>query len=315
MVPNAGPVSLNPNFSGATTVPLWATLQQFPQFGNGGYGAGNGVNLNGYPAGDSEYNSLQTKLQKRLTSHFTTLATFTWGKIMTDDGNPPLGFVGTHLGAAQDWRDLQYEHSVSPQDVKYQFTGEVSYDLPVGKGRGVNLSGVSDAILGGWTTNAIGYLSTGVPIASPGSGVPIAYFNQRADMTCNPAAGAPHTVTNWFNDNCFTTPGSEATGNPLNFNPLIPGTAPAYLDHVRTRGARDLDLSIYKTFMFGETKALRFDISSYNITNTPQYGYPSVPSVIGAIPLSQGGQGLPFGLITNNVNTPRQFQFGARFTF
>jgi hypothetical protein len=311
-----GPWNLNPNFGGpGSTVPLWATLQQFPQFGNGGYGGGNGVNVNGYPAGDSEYSSLQTKVQKRLTNHFTTLATFTWGKIITDDGNPPLGFVGTHLGAAQDWRDLQYEHSISPQDVKYQFTGEMSYDLPVGKGRGVNLSGVSDAILGGWTTNAIVYLSTGVPIASPASGVPIAYLNQRADMTCNPSSGAPHTVNNWFNDNCFTTPGSEASGNPLNFNPLIPGTSPAYLDHVRTRGARDLDLSIYKTFMFGETKALRFDISSYNISNTPQYGYPSVPSVIGAIPASQGGQGLPFGLITNNVNTPRQFQFGARFTF
>ncbi len=315
-VTTTGPWNLNPNFGGpGSPVPLWATLEQFPQFGNGGYGGGNGVNVNGYPAGDSEYSSLQTKVQKRLTSHFTTLATFTWGKIITDDGNPPLGFVGTHLGAAQDWRNLGYEHSISPQDVKYQFTGEVSYDLPVGKGRGVNLSGVADAILGGWTTNAIVYLSTGVPIASPGSGVPTAYFNQRADVTCNPASGAPHTVLNWFNDTCFTTPGSEASGNPLNFNPFIPGTAPAYLDHVRTRGARDVDLSIYKTFMFGETKALRFDVSSYNISNTPQYGYPSVPSVIGAIPVPQGGQGLPFGQIYNNVNTPRQFQFGARFTF
>jgi hypothetical protein len=26
-------------------------------------------------------------------------------------------------------------------------------------------------------------------------------------------------------------------------------------------------------------------------------------------------QGLPFGLIENTVNTPRQFQFGARFSF
>ncbi len=315
MVPNAGPVSLNPNFSGSPTVPLWATLQQFPQFGNGGFGAGNGVMVNGYPAGDSEYSSLQTKVQKRLTSHFTTLGTFTWGKIITDDGNPPLGFVGTHLGAAQDWRNLGYEHSVSPQDVKYQFSGEMSYDLPVGNGRAVNLSGVSNAILGGWTTNGILYLSTGVPIASPTSGVPISYFNQRADMTCNPAKGAPHTVAMWFSDNCFTTPGSEASGNVFDSNSFIPGTAPAYLDHVRTRGARDLDISIYKTFSFGETKALRFDISSYNISNTAQYGYPSVPSVIGAIPLAQGGQGLPFGLITNTVNTPRQFQFGARFTF
>jgi hypothetical protein len=84
---------------------------------------------------------------------------------------------------------------------------------------------------------------------------------------------------------------------------------PAYLDHLRTRGARDLDLYLY-TFLFEQTKALRFDVSSSNITNTPQYGYPRVPSIVGAMQ-----QGLPFGLITNTINTPRQFQFGARFTF
>jgi hypothetical protein len=300
MVPNAGPVSLNPNFSGSATVPLWATLQQFPQFGNGGYGGGNGVVVNGYPAGDSEYDSLQTKVQKRLTSHFTTLATFTWGKIMTDDGNPPLGFVGTHAGAAQDWRDLQYEHSVSPQDVKYQFTGEASYDLPVGKGRAVNLNGLANGIAGGWTLNAILYLSDGVPIASPSSGIPVGYFNQRANLNCNPASGAPHTAAAWFNDSCFSIPTSA----------FLPGTAPAYLDNVRTMGARDLDLSVYKTFSFGETKELRFDISSYNITNKPQLGYPSVPSITDAT-----AQNLPFGQITNTLNTPRQFQFGARFNF
>jgi hypothetical protein len=300
MVPNQWAPILPPtnNYSGAATVPLWMALEKYPQFGNGSFG--NGVSVHGYPAGDSEYSSLQTKVQKRLTNHFTTLATFTWGKIMTDDGNPPLGFVGTHNGAAQDWRNLRYEHSVSPQDVKYQFTGEASYDLPVGKGRAVNLNGVSNAALGGWTVNAIAYLSTGVPIASPGSGIGQGYFGQRADLTCDPSAGAPHTPAAWFNDDCFSIPAS----------PFVPGTAPAYLDHVRTKGARDLDLSIYKTFSFGETKGLRFDVSAYNLTNTPQFGYPSVPSVTGATQ-----QGLPFGQITNTINTPRQFQFGARFNF
>ncbi|HXY10739.1 MAG TPA: TonB-dependent receptor [Terriglobales bacterium] len=289
---------------GLATVPQFVALQEFPQFGNGTYGSGNGVVTNGYPAGDSEYSSLQTKVQKRLTSHFTTLATFTWGKIMTDDGNPPLGFVGTHNGAAQDWRNLSYEHSISPQDVKYQFSGSVSYDLPVGKGQAVNLEGASDAFLGGWTVNAIGYLSTGVPINSPLAGVATVIPNQRADMTCNPSQ--PHTVAVWFTDSCFPIPGTENGGAA---NVYIPGTAPAYLDHVRTRGARDLDLSIYKAFALGEVRNLRFDISAYNITNTPQYGYPNVPNIVNAGPSNV------FGQITNTINTPRQFQFGARFTF
>ena len=80
-------------------------------------------------------------------------------------------------------RDLRFEHSVSPQDVKNQFTGEVSYDLPIGAGRAVNLHGAANAVLGGWTANTIVYLSTGIPIPSPGTGTPIGYFNQRADMT------------------------------------------------------------------------------------------------------------------------------------
>ena len=288
---------------GASQVPLWVSLQQYPQFGTGNYGLGNGVVVHGYPGGDSDYSSLQTKVQKRLTHHFTTLATFTWAKLMTDDGNPPLGFVGTHLGGAQDWRNLNLEHSVSPQDVKYQFTGDVSYDLPVGRGRGVSLNGLGEAVLGGWTANAIAYLSTGVPIASPLSGVSPSYFNQRADLTCNPNQGAPHTAATWFNYNCFAIPAS----------PFVAGSAPAYLDHVRTMGAQDFDVSLYKHFTFGKERDVRFEISAYNIANRAQLGMPNVPDMTSVE--SQPAEAAVFGQITATVNSPRQFQFGSRFTF
>jgi hypothetical protein len=285
----------NANY-GSTTVPLWVAVQPFPQFGNGSYGSGNGILVHGHPAGDSEYSSLQTKLQKRLTSHFTTLSSFTWAKLMTDDGNPPLGFVGSHLGAPQDARNLEYEHSVSPQDVKYQFTGEASYDLPIGKGRALALNSAGNAILGGWTLNGIFYWSTGVPIASPTVGALTSYFNQRPDLSCDPAARAPHKWNDWFDATCFAFPAS----------PFVPGTAPAYLDHVRTMGAKNLDLSIYKSFSFSETKDLRIEVSSYNIANRAQLGMPTVPTI--TVPAS-------FGVITSTVNSPRQLQFGSRFTF
>jgi hypothetical protein len=328
MVPNTY-ASLQPetnNNYGAATVPLWTSLQQFPQFGNGGYGAGSGVNIHGYPGGDSEYSSLQTKVQKRLTKHFTTLASFTWAKLMTDDGNPPLGFVGTHAGSPQDWKNLNLEHSVSPQDVKYQFTGHVSYDLPIGQGRALDFGRIGNGALGGWTTNGILYLSTGVPIASPLSGTlatvdangnpvtTISYFNQRPDLTCDPSKGAPHTVAKWFNYDCFVQPAT----------PFVAGTAPAYLDHVRTEGSKDVDLSLYKSFTLGNERALRFDISSYNVANRKQLAAPSVPSINAVLTQSPGpdgnfnpayGQAQQFGLSNSTINTPRQFQFGARYTF
>jgi len=309
MVPNTwAPIqpATNANY-GSSTVPLWVGLQEYPQFGGGNYGSGNGVLINGAPVGDSDYSSLQAKLQKRLTHHFTTLTSFTWAKLMTDDGNPPLGFVGAHLGGAQDTKDLRYEHSVSPQDVKYQFTGEASWDLPFGKDRAVPLHGVGNVVLGGWTTNGILYLSTGIPIASPGAGTlpgqNVTYFNQRPNLTCNPGQNAPHTTARWFNADCFALPSS----------PFVPGNAPAYLDHVRTMGARDLDLSLYKSFPMGENRSLRLEVSSYNLSNTPQYGTPGTPSI--AAVMNQPDQAAVFGQITSTVNTPRQFQFGARFAF
>ncbi len=292
----------NANF-GSSTVPLWVSVQPYPQFGNGNYGAGNGVNVHGYPGGDSDYSSLQTKLQKRLTNHFTMLSSFTWAKLITDDGNPPLGFVGSHLGAPQDWKDMQFEHSVSPQDVKYQFTGSASYDLPVGRDRAVNLSGIANAALGGWTMNGIFYWSTGIPIASPVVGAGTSYFNQRPDLSCDPSQGAPHTIATWFNPTCFVNPSS----------PFVAGNAPAYLDHVRTMGAQNLDISIYKTFSFGESTHLRFEVSSYNVTNRAQFGMPNVPSITAV--QTQPAEAAIFGQITSTVNSPRQFQFGSKFTF
>ncbi|HTR23092.1 MAG TPA: TonB-dependent receptor [Terriglobales bacterium] len=282
----------------------FVAAEPFPQFSSGGTisetGNGAGVNVHGYPAGDSQYSSLQTKVQKRLTNHFTTLGSFTWAKLMTDDSSSPLGFVGYFIGSVQDSRNLEFEHSVSRQDVKYQFTWQASYDLPIGNGRAVNLNGLSNAILGSWTVDGIFYLSSGVPIQSPLAGGNV-FLNQRADMTCDPSKGAPHTADQWFTPACFAVPAS----------PFVPGGAPAYLDHVRTMGANELDLTFSKNFKLGEKRNLRFDVTSYNLANKKQLGAPNVPDN------ASGGwaDGQGFGQITATANTPRQFQFAARFSF
>jgi hypothetical protein len=302
MVPNqwaATQPSTNANY-GSPTVPLWVALQSYPQFGTGNYGAGNGVLVNGYPAGGSKYNSLQSKVEKRLTSHFTTLASFTWGKLLTDDFTPPLNFIGYHVGLPQDWKNLNIEHSLAPQDVKFQFNWQISYDLPIGKGRALNLNGIANQAFGGWTINTIAYLSTGVPVAAPnGTGDP--YFLQRVNQNCDPGKGAMHTPAQWFNYTCFSTPASQ----------LLPGSAPAFLSHVRTDGAHDLDLSLYKNFRLGHERNLRFEVSSYNFTNSVQFGYPNVFWFPTPTPQNMAG----FGQVTSDANTPRQFQFGSKFTF
>ena len=78
-------------------------------------------------------------------------------------------------------------------------------------------------------------------------------------------------------------------------------------------GAQDFDISLYKHFTFGKEKDVRFEIASYNIANRAQLGMPGTPSITAV--QSDPSQAAQFGLITNTVNSPRQFQFGSRFTF
>lgn len=285
-------------FYNKSTVPQFLALEPFPQFNCGSINCG--VTVFGYPGGDSIYHSLQTKLQKRLTSHFTTLLAFTWGKLITDELKPPLSFIGSHSSTYQDWRNLKLERGLSPQDLSYSFTWQASYDLPIGKNRAIGLGGVADKLLGGWTANAIVYFSSGVPINDPtGTGDP--YFSQRVNLTCDPSQGAAHTVAQWFNYTCLGQPASR----------FFPGTAPAYLTHVRTDGGHNLDASIYKNFPLTEKTNLQLEFAAYNVTNTPQLGYPRV--FWNPTPTAANMAG--FGQITSTVNAPRQLQFAAKFSF
>ena len=300
-IPNfLGPV-LTPNnfFYGSPTLPFYYSLMPYPQFSPGYDG---GVGVNGFAGGDSEYSSLQTKLEKHMSHHVSSITSFTWGKIMSNDSQSPLGFVGAHAGAPQDWRDLRYEHAVSPQDVKLQFNSQISWDLPIGRGRALNLNGLANNLLGGWTLNGIVFLSDGNPIASP-VGTGDIYFNQRVDLTCDPSQHAPRTVQQWFTPACFSQPKSD----------FLPGTAPAYLSSVRTAGAHDLDTSVYKTFALPHERSIRLEVAAFNTTNSVQFAGPNVfwnnnaptdPSVLAG-----------FGQIFSDTNQPRQFQFAARYTF
>ncbi|MGH9466690.1 MAG: TonB-dependent receptor, partial [Terriglobales bacterium] len=290
---------------GATQVPQWVMLQPYPQFSAGNYDQpGGGIFAWGAGWGDSIYHSLQAKVEKRLTSHFTMLASFTWGKTISDNDSAPLAFNGNNESLPQNWYDLQLERGLSDQDIPLYFSWEVSYDLPIGTGRELNLSGLSNFLAGGWTVSAIATLSDGQPIATPLS-TTTTWLNQRVDIVGSCATGAPQTSAEWFNYSCMASP----------TNQFMPGTAGPVLPGVRTDGAHNLDLSIQKHFPFSESKDLSLQLAAYNFTNSVQYGYPNVfwnegPGV------APNPNDMPnFAQITNQVNTPRQVSAELRFTF
>ena len=65
-----------------------------------------------------------------------------------------------------------------------------------------------------------------------------------------------------------------------------------------------LDMSLYKTFKFTESKSLEFRAMAYNLTNTPSFNTPGTNEN-----LATGGQ------VTSTRNQPRLFEFGLKFSY
>ncbi|HTZ76033.1 MAG TPA: TonB-dependent receptor [Candidatus Aquilonibacter sp.] len=295
---------------GVTQVPEWVMLQKYPQFSNGfpslnNPGGGGGVLDWGATWGDSIYHSMQMKLEKHLSHGFTSLASLTWSKLITDDDSGSLAFSGNNYATPQDWQDLKLERALSTQDIPFYFSWELSYDLPIGANRALDLHGWMDKAFGGWTVSTITAFSDGQPIATPnGTGDP--WFNQRPNIAGNCGTGAPKTVAEWFNYTCMTEP----------TNMFAAGTAGAILPGIRADGTHNLDASLTKHFKFSESKDLQITAAAYNFTNSVQFGYPNVflaPANFGT-PFDPGDQ-QGFGQITNQANSPRSMSFEARFTF
>jgi hypothetical protein len=122
-------------------------------------------------------------------------------------------------------------------------------------------------------------------------------MNQRPDLVCDPSNGAQHTQAQWFSPACYAAPAS----------PYIPGNAPRTLSGVRADGTHNLDFSLFKNFSLGEQRNVQLRAECFNLTNSVQLGMPNAgwnPNNLAT-----------FGQVNSAASSPRQIQFGARFTF
>jgi hypothetical protein len=288
-------------FYNQPTIPRWQALAAYPQ-----YAACSGlpcryfmgVQLNQLPLTSSIYHGFDLQVEKRLSSHFQAMVSFTAAKTISTGSNGAYSYVMQAAGY-QDWRNLNLERALDPQDVSRSLSMAMFYDLPIGRGRLINTgSGWANYVVGGWTANTVVSFSTGVPIIVT-SDFPnrSPFFDQRPDLTCDAAKGARHGADQWFLPNCFAVPAS----------PFVAGTAPRVLPDVRADGVHNVDFSIFKNFPIGEHKNLQFRAEAFNFTNSVQLGKPN--SFWNPVDLST------FGQITYASSTPREFQFGGRFTF
>ena len=207
--PNNPQALVNPANSPQSTRP-------FPDFAASNYTS--------YSA-NSNYNSLQTKLEKRFSGGNSLLATYTWSHGL-DDSVTPLGSNGDWGYRNTNLIPIRMDYSNSPFDTRHRFTLDVSYDLPFGSGRKfLNRPGIVNVILGGWSTNATFQAQTGNPftvfptgtastaaggqafgvkIKDPfATGGTFVSLDPTINVTC---ASKTRTRANWYNPCSFTNP-------------------------------------------------------------------------------------------------------------
>jgi hypothetical protein len=274
---------------GDPTIPRAQLLRPFPRFTT--------VSLYRNNVGNTSYHALQAKLEKRLSRGLAFLVSYTRSKLIDDAGQVfdqtiQTGPVGNFPVADSFNRAL--ERDVSTGDIPNVFVTSFTYELPVGKGRWINLSGVADKLLGGWNINGAILSQSGLPFPV----TQITNFNafagfgtQRPNILRNPTLPAnERTTSRWFDTSAFAVAPQFTIGNSSR-NP------------VRGPGYRTADIAFIKRTYFGEVRNFEFRTEIFNLTNTPPLANPN--GVVG---------NAAFGTITS-AGDPRVIQFGLKLNF
>lgn len=272
-----------------TRNPNTAGLRPYPNF--------NEVQLYLPRYGDSNYHSLQLKLERRFSKGFTILASYTWSKYI--DNNAELfGFTGGSW--PQDVYNLRAERAVSTSDVPHVFLTSMVWDLPFGENRLVPLHGFWNLLAGGWQINDITTFSSGRPVdVEQATNTSLTFSNlQRPNVTGSPVLSKDEkSINRYWNTSVF------APADPLSF-----GNSPR--NPIRGPGRYNFDVSLVKQWRLHEQTSLEFRAKSFNFTNTPPLQLDTRVTYNPSLPLSSQS----FGRITS-AGDGRIIQFGMKFRF
>jgi hypothetical protein len=229
--------------------------------------------------GDSNRESLQLQLRRRLTSGFTASVLYTWSKSIDDDSS--LGGQGavTSSGAtiAQDWRNLKGERGLSSFDQRNLVNISVQYTTGMGKGGGTLLSGWKGRVYKEWTVQTQVTLGSGLPETPLYAAELVAGYPStiRPNLT-----GAPlYNAAGFVNRLAYGAPLAGQYGNARRNS--ITGPSSFLLNTALVRTFRldkrfNLDAQIASTNTLNHVSFTSY----YNNVNSSQFGLPAAANAM-----------------------------------
>jgi len=238
--------------------------------------------------GNTSYEALQVKAEKRFSKGVTVLASYTHSKFISYEDS------ANSSSTIQNGLDFRADRSVSNYDLPENFVVSYVYSLPFGTGgRFLTDRGwVSKYLLKGWQTTGILSLRSGFPfnITVPFDNANVGAGDERPTLIGQLLPSGFHqTVQEWFNT-------SAVTVIPYTFGNLGRNV-------LRQDGVQRLDFGMFKQTQLTETKSLEFRSEFFNFFNTPFFGPPNA---------SWGSS--QFGEVLSAAD-PRFVQFGLKLVF
>lgn len=241
---------------------------------------------------NSNYHSLQTKLEKRFSHGVSFLTSYVWSKTISDGNSYRRQGIQGEL--AQDFL-RNGEKSLTGYDVRHRIVGNVLYEVPLcAPGKPCFGKAIGRTILGGWQATAIVQAQSGFPFTPV---LASSTANNGRTTRPNVVTGVNPYVTDgqsaarWLNAAAFSQPAPYTTGN-AGVNSLI------------GPGLTQVDCSLLKNTTVKENWRLQFRAEFFNVLNHVNLGTPN--SSVGAN---------QFGTITSVASSPRQIQLGLKLLF
>jgi hypothetical protein len=265
--------------------------------------------------GESHYNSLQIKLEKRFSDGVFGLVTYTLSKTISSgsDNTQREAVTWSGLQGVISPFERERNESIAATDTPHVLSAAFVYELPFGQGkRYLNEGGVVNALAGGWQMSTIFKYSSGLPMYFRSSfcNVPGAFragcipgiVNLDAVFAQEKGSFDPNAGP-LFNKNAFESVDS--------FN-FYYGRGNRIEETVRTFGYHNQDLSFIKnTRMPGRTNLqIRFEI--FNLWNWHMF---TNPGQWGGLAFTNDLASPDFGRWNGSVTDPRTAQLAARFEF
>jgi hypothetical protein len=257
---------------------------------------------------NGNYNALSVKATRRFTQGLSVISSYTWSKSIDDTSG--IRVQGYDVLFPQNSYCIECERGLSSFDVRSRMVTSVLYDLPIGKGKLVNVDNkFLNAVVGGWESGGILTLQSGIPGTLTIGGVDNASTDEggydRPDATgSSPYLSSP-TPSRYLSLASYYEAPAGQFGN-------------VGRNTIEGPGVFNIDFEVHKTIrMPKEGHALTFRFEAFNVLNHPNWSMPNLNILSGStqpgMPSTDAHTG--FGVSTGTSTSMRQIQLGLKYSF